>query len=153
MLKTNWTLSAMLLAASCIAIAPQARAQEPFLASFKLPMAAHFGNTVLQPGDYKIYRIAGMSAIRVTGEGSIATIMASSVDSHVDLEKSRLTLINVDGTFSLKRFDSGSAGSRFDFVPTKDHSRNSERASVTPSKTVDIALHQEAGTQSRQRGQ
>lgn len=153
MLKTNWTLSAMLLAASCVAIAPQARAQEPFLASFTLPMEAHFGNKVLEPGDYKIYRIAGMSAIRITGDGGTATVMASSVDSHVDLEKSRLTLINVGGAYSLKRFDSGTAGSRFDFVPAKELRRNAERASVTPSNTVDVAMHPETGTHAGQRGQ
>ncbi len=130
MLKINWTLSAALLAVSCAVTAPEARAQEAYHGTFTLPVAAHFGSVVLQPGEYTVSALRGTNFIRIRGDRGIATILPSSVDHQAAMSKSEITLENVNGAFALKRFDSGTLGSRFDFVVAKNVGRDSERASV-----------------------
>jgi hypothetical protein len=141
MSKMNWTLSAILGLASLVAVAPQASAQPTNLGTFKLPVAAQFGDRVLQPGEYTVTRVEGMSAIRVRGEGGTATVMANSVDSEPTFDRSKMTLASINGTFALTRFDSGALGRRYDFVPNKKAlSRNSERASIGHQSDLEIGL-------------
>src|SRR5215467_4878450 len=104
MSKLTWTKTAFLAAAACLMTA-SASAQQPYLAKFTLPMEAHFGNSVLHPGEYSIYRVVGMDAIRITGEGGTATVLAASAD-RAAADRSTITLENVGGVFAVKRLDS-----------------------------------------------
>jgi hypothetical protein len=139
MLKINWTLSAALLAVSCAVTAPQARAQQAYHGAFTLPVAAHFGSVVLQPGEYSISTLERTRAIRVTGDGGTATILASSIDTEAAFGKGRITLENVNGAFALKRFDSGALGRRFDFVIAKTVGKDRERGNVAQGNVLEIA--------------
>jgi hypothetical protein len=138
--KMNWTLGAILLAASYVGSAPSARAQQPSLGTFTLPVAAHFGSVVLQPGEYTISAITGTSMIRVAGEGGIATILAASIDTQAGREHGRITLANVNGTLALQRFDSGVTGKRFDFDVAKLPGKDSERLSASQRSAFEIAV-------------
>ncbi|HLW77113.1 MAG TPA: hypothetical protein VKS01_09000 [Bryobacteraceae bacterium] len=136
MSKIHWTMSAVLFAAACVVTAPQARAET--LGTFTLPVKAHFGGAVLPPGDYTVARVDGMSALRVTGPGGTATMLASSAGPEMDRENSKLTLVNVNGVFTLERFDSGALGMRFDFAVPRV--QNVERASSGQPSSLEVAL-------------
>jgi len=136
MTKMNWTLSAALLAASCLVSTPQAKAQQPSMGKFTLPVEAQFGGKILEPGQYEIYRVVGMNAIRITGEGGTATMLASSVDIHAPSAKGKITLINVGGNYAVRQFDTG-LGGRFEFVPWKS-AKHSERAAMVQPSTLDV---------------
>ena len=56
-----------------------------------------------------------MSAIRITGEGGTATMLASSYDTHSPAVKGTITLVSVGGGYALKQFDTG-VGGTFDFA-------------------------------------
>ena len=138
--KMSWTLSAILLAASYVGTAPTAQAQQASLGTFTLPVAAHFGSVVLQPGEYRISALAGTSFIRVAGEGGIATILATSIDPQAGRDHGKLTLANVNGTFALQRFESGVTGTRFDFDIAKLRGKDSERLSASQRSAFEIAV-------------
>jgi hypothetical protein len=141
MSKMSWTLSTILGIASFVVAAPQARAQRLDLGNFKLPVEAHFGNVVLQPGEYNISRVEGMSAIRIKGERGTATILATSVDSEPEFDRSRMTLVNINGAFALSRFDSGTLGRRYDFkLDKKALGKNSERASAGHQAGIELGV-------------
>jgi hypothetical protein len=135
--KMSWTLSAILLAASYVGTA---QAQQASLGTFTLPVAAHFGSVVLQPGEYRISALTGTSFIRVAGEGGIATILATSIDPQAGRDHGKLTLANVNGTFALQRFESGVTGTRFDFDIAKLRGKDSERLSASQRSAFEIAV-------------
>jgi hypothetical protein len=139
MSKTSWTLSTLFGVALFVVAAPQAHAQQLQLGTFKLPVEAYFGDTVLQPGEYTISRVQGLSVIQIRGDAGTATILANSVDSEPQFDRGKMTLAAVNGTFALTRFDSGLLGRRYDFRPSKkSFGKNSERASVGHPATLEI---------------
>jgi hypothetical protein len=140
MSKMNWTLSTLLGVASFVVATPQASAQQLQLGTFKLPVAAHFGDVVLQPGEYTITK-DGMSAIRIRGEGGTVTMLANSIDSALDFRQSKMTLLNFNGAYALTRFESEIQGRRYDFVPDKNFVRkNSERASAGHQTDLEVGI-------------
>lgn len=128
--KINWTLSAVMTAASLLAVAPAARAQQTNLGSFTLPVEARIGGTTLPPGDYKVSRVLGLSGLRIAGEGGMATVLAAAVDMHANCDHSELTFTNVNGVYELKTFESGTLGAKFDFHVKAVSSRDAERWSA-----------------------
>jgi hypothetical protein len=138
-MSKNWTLSTLFGVASLVVAAPQARAQQLQLGTFKLPVEAYFGDTRLQPGEYTITRVQGMSVIQIRGDAGTAMILANSIDAEPQFKTGKVTLVAVDGTFALTRFDSGPLGRRYDFKPSKKYfGKNSERASVGHPATLEI---------------
>jgi len=127
MMKMNWTKSTILLAGSFMTMA---HAQPPYRGTFTLPVEAHFGSVVLQPGEYSILQVAGTDAIRVRGDGGTATILPSAVGARTESEHGTITLANVNGTFVFTRFECGTLGSSFEFRVPKGLNKSSERASL-----------------------
>ena len=140
MLKMNWTLSAIMIAGLCVVSAPRAQAQQATLGTFTLPVAAHFGGVVLQPGDYTVSTLPGTNVIRIRGERGIATILASSIDDQAGFKHGSITLATGSGTFVLERFESSVLGRRFDFDTTRVLGKHSERASAGQGNAFEIAV-------------
>jgi hypothetical protein len=140
MMKMNWTLSAILAAGSYVMTAPRAQAQQPYHATFTLPVAAHFGGAILEPGEYTVAALEGTSAIRITGSSGTVTILASSIDNEAGSDRGKITLKSVNGAFALTRLDAGTAGRRFDFVLPKNLRMNPERAAIGQTSALEIGL-------------
>ncbi len=137
MLKVNWTLSAILMAVPFSAFA-----QQPYHGTFRLPVEAHFGSVVLQPGEYTVSTVevpTGVKAVRFAGAHATATILAASVDPHSGAERGKLTLSNINGVYALTRLETGLMGKSFDFEVAKDIRNNVERA-ATPSDKLQVAM-------------
>jgi hypothetical protein len=139
MLRMNYALSAILFAGSYVATATQGWAQS-YSGRFTLPVEAHFGKTVLEPGEYTILPVAGGNAIRITGEKRSATILAASIDPRREMTHSRIMLQNVNGAYVFIRYESGTMGKSFDFRIDKSVRRALESAAAPQPGTIEIAL-------------
>src|ERR1700730_15682838 len=103
-------LTGLLFTAS-FGIATQAHAQDLYKGAFELPVAAHWGNTLLEPGQYTVSVLRGMgvqNVIVVRGhQKQIATVLTARPGDQHGAGRGRITLKNVDGTYVISRFDSG----------------------------------------------
>jgi hypothetical protein len=138
MLNMKWTLSAAMLAAAFAGIAPQASAQasEHYRGTFKLPVEARFGNTVLQPGTYTVSTLEGAKGIRITGDSGHAAILAAGYDVKPATENGRIILVDSNGMYALESFESGAMGKALHFYIPKSSRRPVESASVKPAIEV-----------------
>ena len=123
----------------------QANAQPVLKGTFELPAAAYWGNTLLQPGQYKIWMstemrdLAHVPAIHLSGEGVNVTFLAIAKP---DKESGRnyLDVANIDGTYVIRAFDAGSIGESFAFSVTKNVKNKALRASAElPGIAVPVA--------------
>jgi hypothetical protein len=130
MLNMKWTMSAVMLAA---AFAGTASAQsQNFRGTFELPVEARFGNVVLQPGNYTVSSIEGAKGIRITGDKGKAAILSNGYELKPGTEKSRLILVDADGIYALKSFESASIGKSLHFAVGKTPRGAVERAAAKP---------------------
>lgn len=83
-------------------LAASANAQQ---ASFKLPMAAHWGGAVLQPGEYKVHFPNGsesMRVIEVSGNGkTLRFIPQVTAYARDPIEVGQLSLIGENGDYKV----------------------------------------------------
>jgi hypothetical protein len=91
-------------------------------ATFHLPVVAHWGNTVLKPGDYKMSSpdsLIGTHEFKIEGEGR--TIYAHPVvaDPCQTSNSSHLQLKEIDGEYFVQGFSSGLTGREFTFYTPK----------------------------------
>jgi hypothetical protein len=136
MLNTNWTLSAVMLAAAFAGTARQAAAQsEHYRGSFQLQFEARFGNVVLPPGTYTVSALEGAKGIRITGDKAKASILAVGYDLKPESEKARMIFVDSNGTYALQCFESGAMGKSLNFYVGKSP-RGVERAAVKPAIEV-----------------
>jgi hypothetical protein len=139
MLNMKWTMSAMMLAAAFAGTASQACAQsEHYRGSFNLPFEARFGNVVLQPGSYSVSTLDGAKGIRITGDQGKVVILAAGYDVKAQTEKAKLILVDSNGMYALKSFESGAMGKELHFLVPKAPRGAVERASV--KQTVEVGL-------------
>lgn len=86
--------------------------------TFHLPMEAHWGKTVLQPGDYKVILPApslGEFDLRVECAGKIVYRTAARPDAQPLSNSSSLKLTNINGQYVVTEFSSGATGQVFEF--------------------------------------
>ena len=129
--RSSRTFSLIALAMGLGLSAMQASAQQ---ATFHLPVAAHWGPAVLQPGDYKLSAPVGDVAhiITVFGESQTSMIMPVSAWSGQTSDRSYLELVNVSGTYFVKEYQSGASGRTFTFaVPKSVRESIADSASIT----------------------
>jgi len=132
-MSMNRILTLGLLAITAAVGAAQANVQ----ATFHLPVGAHWGQTTLAPGDYKIsipddYRATPRLILQ--GNGTTGYVQPQLIDPESDQpnvrENSYLKLEKVNGAFFVTEYRSGSIGETFHFLLPKQprhHSPKTER--------------------------
>ncbi len=93
-------------------------------AKFHLPVSATWGVVTLAPGDYSVnLPETGMGhwTFSLEGEGTHALIPVMTMGQHdrSTNEHSYLTLRNVNGTYYVQSYNSGSSAKEFDFMLPK----------------------------------
>jgi hypothetical protein len=100
-------------------------------AAFHLPVAAHWGQSVLAPGDYKMYlpeRSGGGMRFLVSGLGKSVFETPLVMGTQNFSSTSYLKLREIDGNYFVREFSSGPAGEIFTFpVPKTPHRRGAEK--------------------------
>lgn len=140
MLKMKWTLSAAIMAGMIATTVPQAFAQSgSYRGTFTLPFEARFGKVVLEPGNYEVSTLQGAIGLRFTGDTKSVTILSAGYDAEPRIEGAKLVLVENDGMYALKSFESGAMGKALHFLVQKNRGANAESASVN-HQTVEIAL-------------
>jgi hypothetical protein len=112
------------LAALAVGLGLTATSASAQQATFHLPFVAHWGATVLEPGDYKLSAPVGWSAIHLiqvfSQRGHSSSMLPQSVDlppGHLD--RSSLELVNVNGAYFVRRYKSAFTGQVFTFPVPK----------------------------------
>jgi len=113
--------------------ATRANAQQ---VTFHLPFAAHWGSIVLESGDYRLSDPAGQLGshlIYVSQPGHSKMVLAQSIEiqpRHFD--GSSLELVNVNGAYFVRRYESALTGQVFTFpVPKATSETEMASAAVT----------------------
>ncbi|MBV8552933.1 MAG: hypothetical protein JOY54_16690 [Acidobacteriaceae bacterium] len=91
-------------------------------ATFHLPVTAHWGQAVLQPGDYKMTSpepALGSSTFFVRGADMAAYTLPLTTEDRRASSSSYLQLVKVDGTYFVEEYNDGSAGKLFTFALPK----------------------------------
>jgi hypothetical protein len=107
------------LAAALVLTVSQASAQR---ATFTLPFEARIGNATLQPGEYRMTVPSATSAIRVVylySNGKVQATLPAAIDAYADSGQSYLELVNVGGTYFVKKFVSSARGATYNFYVPK----------------------------------
>src|SRR5450631_4057388 len=106
MFNMKSTMSAVILAAGLVGIAPHLAAQAlNYHGTFTLPVEARFGNVVLQPGTYDVRTMEGAKGIRITGARKEVTILAARAEAQDETEKNKMVLVENNGVYTLQSFE------------------------------------------------
>jgi hypothetical protein len=112
-----------------------AGSQAAVQARFHLPVATHWGATLLAPGDYKIRildQTSGRNQVVIEGFGHTTYEMPIAVDMQLTSSPSSLQLVEVGGSYFVKEYRSAFVGRTYTFgVPKQIASHR--------SKTIEIA--------------
>ncbi len=87
-------------------------------ATFHLSVPTHWGQAVLQPGDYSIYLPApsgGETSLRVVGAGKTVFEFPLLVEQQTSKKTSYLRLAQVNGNYFVRSFSSGVGGQVYIF--------------------------------------
>jgi hypothetical protein len=91
--------------------------------SFTLPVVAHLGNVTLNPGDYRIITpepIGGVYVVYIYGNGKLQAALPLGVGTQPERDRSYLELVDVGGTYFVRKYNAGVAGRAFTFnIPKK----------------------------------
>lgn len=142
-MKTNLRhlLTAAGFAMALTLIAAPLNAQQ---GKFSLPVEAHWGNAVLEPGDYRILGPAPTSSIGVIyiyGGGKAQMALPAVSDTQKLSGHSYLRLINVGGTYVIREFSSGYTGHSYLFgIPKTLRLRMTPQADHDVAGLMDIAV-------------
>lgn len=137
MLNMKWTMSAVMLAAAFAGTASQVSAQsQNYRGSFNLQVEARFGSVVLPPGNYTVSTLEGAKGIRITGDNGSASILAAGYNVKPDTDRARMTLVEANGMYQLRTFESGAMGKALYFHLPKTPRGGVERASAKPAIEV-----------------
>jgi hypothetical protein len=96
------------------------------LVKFHLPVPVKWGNTTLEPGDYRMElptTITGVQSVCMKNDKKavIALPLATSSASPTASNKSYLQLVNVNGTYFVRKYISGVTGRTLVFGIPKVH--------------------------------
>ena len=109
-------------------------------ARFHLPFAAHWGNVVLEPGDYTLSAPSlstGIAQFYVHGGGTSAIQLPLSTETKETSQSSYLKFVSVNGTYFLREYTSGPTGKTFTFkVP---HPERTQTMAQRTSTAVPVA--------------
>jgi hypothetical protein len=140
MFNMKSTMSAVILAAGLVGIAPQVGAQSlNYHGTFTLPVEARFGNVVLQPGTYDIRTMEGAKGIRISGDRKEVTILAARAEAKDETEKNKMILVESNGGYALQSFESGSMAKSLRFFVGKSSRGTAERAAAA-KQTIEVGM-------------
>jgi hypothetical protein len=133
------TLSISIFAVAAGLTASQANAQA-LKGKFSLPFQAHWGELVLQPGEYRIslpINPLPMSVIYLTGQGKTRMIVIGTSAAIPDAERSYLRIENVGQAHVIREFNSG--GTRLTFLVSKSVKNEVAIARNEQDTTIPVA--------------
>ena len=110
-------------------------------ASFHLPVEAHWGNSVLAPGDYNIVvqlPSFGTTELKLEHEGKAVFELPLTTDVQRDSDANYLKLENINGQYFVTEFSSGQMGEKFNF--SLPRSIRHARTASTPENSVVIGM-------------
>jgi len=97
----------------------QANAQQ---AMFHLPVEAHWGTAVLEPGDYRLSVPVGDSPshiIRVFSSTKGSMVVPDQTDYQKPVGHGQLELVKINDAYFVRKYQSGSTGTVFTFAVPK----------------------------------
>jgi hypothetical protein len=119
--RSNRILGLAALAVGLGLTAQRASAQEA--TTFHLPFAAHWGPMVLESGDYKLSAPSGQAGnhlIYISEPGHSKMVLAQSTETQPrHFDRSSLELVNINGTYFVRRYRSALTGQVFTFAVPK----------------------------------
>jgi hypothetical protein len=121
--------------------ATEASAQSALKGKFELPAATYWGDTLLQPGQYSIWMtvaVQNFAQIHLSGEGVTRTFMAVPIPNRKS-GLNYLEVIDLDGTYVVRAFNTGLLGESLGFGVTKKVRSKAQRASARPALAVPVA--------------
>jgi hypothetical protein len=131
-LRTKRAWNTTLLAAAFCLTAFRADAQH---ATVNLPVEAHWGSAVLQPGEYRLDVPAAQSwpqHLSLTQNGRVVWISSIAEGSGRESDRSYLRLVTVGGTYFVREYSSGPTGKQFTFwIPKATQPEPSVKAQAT----------------------
>jgi len=111
-----------------------ASAEQLYRGMINIPVEARWEGTVIKPGTYAISvesNVGGARLLYLRGEKKQFAILAGSSEPEGRAENAKLTLVNVGGTYVVKRFDAGYLGTSFSFKTPKGLSNEPLAAAAT----------------------
>jgi hypothetical protein len=120
----NCALSVSVFALAVGLGASQANAQD-VKGTFNLPFEAHWGNAVLQPGEYAIHvstRTSVHPVMYISREGKTVMVLAGTSENTAS-ERNYLRVDSVGRAHVIREFNAGVAGERFTFFVAKSVSK------------------------------
>ena len=131
----------VLLAAAFGATAGQASADEVYRGAVNLPFETHWGPAVLQPGSYTISIQTALSGalIRIRGQAGEQDVLTGAFNRENPSARGSLTLVDVGGTYVVKRFNAGVIGKSFDFRVPKLKRTEIGRAEAETETNVTVS--------------
>ena len=112
--------------------------------SFTLPVVAHLGNVTLSPGDYRIITpqaTNGVTVVYLYGNGKLRATLPLGVGTQPEPGRSYLELVDVGGTYFVRKYNAGVAGREFTFdIPKKARHEALAKVRVTslPVQTGEV---------------
>ena len=138
----NFSISRIFASVALAGFIGAATSQAGVQAKFHLPMTAHWGIAVLAPGDYTLSVVnvnSGLKELMVQGEGHTMYLMPMGVDHNRSEGASFIQLVERNGNFFVRDFNSSVSGQTFSFnVPKVKVQREAKTADA---KTVVMATN------------
>jgi hypothetical protein len=135
----NHLITRMTKFAALVAIGGTALMQASQQATFHLSVETHWGNALLQPGDYKMSlpdEAIGQKEMKLEGNGRTVYVFPLVADSVEKGGASRLEVKEVDGQYFVHGFTSGVLGKEFTFATPKISHREEAASRHTASSSV-----------------
>jgi hypothetical protein len=107
------------------------------IVKFRLPVPVKWGNTMLEPGDYRMElptSALGIQSVNMKNEkrSVVALPLATGAANPVKLSnKSYLQLVNVNGTYFVRKYTSGITGRVLTFAIPKVHNDSMAQSNGT----------------------
>ena len=142
MLRRNFALSAVMLAAAIGVTAPLASAAQNYKGAFNLPVATYLGGTLLEPGEYNVSIDSsqpGSNLLRVSGNGKLATVFLGPTEQTAYARKGSLVMVEVNGMHAITQFTAGSLGKSFSFALPKQ--LRTELAKGGATSETEVSIH------------
>jgi len=135
----NNSLVRMFKFAALMAVGGTALMQAAQQATFHLSVVTHWGRSVLQPGDYKMYlpdQALGQNLLKVEGAGKTVYIFPLVSELKKRSTSSRLDLSEIDGEYFVHDYCDGILGKQFTFQTPKTPRREQAAAKHASSSVV-----------------
>lgn len=137
--QLNRVFGLVLLAGAVTFGASQANAQN-YSGTFKLPVEAYWGGSVLAPGEYTVTVEQGAATPIVKireDKRQIGAVLTGPYIAENSSTRGQLTLVQINGVYVVKTFEAGLLGKSFAFATPKAVRNRALEAKETGHITVD----------------